>query len=98
MFSKAFILAVLASCALAQSSTDSAADPATSLPAGITPCILGCITPAAQSVGCAVTDPSCICASTEFQTQAAQCLQQKCTADELQAALALQAQECGAST
>ncbi|KAG6888342.1 hypothetical protein C0995_009089 [Termitomyces sp. Mi166 len=99
MLSKAFFaLAILASCAVAQSSTasNSAAEPSTSLPAGLTPCILGCIQPAAQAAGCAFTDPTCVCTSTEFQQQAAQCLQQQCTAEEVQTALGLQAQECGA--
>lgn len=40
------------------------------------------------------TDLTCVCTNTEFQTAAATCLQDKCTADEQAAALALQQQQC----
>lgn len=41
------------------------------------------------------SDVTCICTSSAFQDAATQCLTANCTADELQAALALQAAQCG---
>ncbi|KAG6915584.1 hypothetical protein DXG01_010852 [Tephrocybe rancida] len=100
MFSKTFFaLAILVSGALAQSGTESstAAEPSTSLPAGINQCIIDCVTTAAQDAGCSsFTDLTCVCTSTPFQTAAAQCLQSTCTPADVQAALALQAQQCSA--
>ncbi|KAG6843544.1 hypothetical protein H0H87_003356 [Tephrocybe sp. NHM501043] len=98
MLSKAFFaLAVLAVGAIAQGTdTSSAAEPSASLPAGVTPCILGCIQPAAEAAGCSFTDATCVCSSAQFQDQATQCLTSTCSADDVQAALALQAQQCGA--
>ncbi|KAG5716911.1 hypothetical protein E4T56_gene8528 [Termitomyces sp. T112] len=93
-----FALTVVASCAFAHgdaTETSAASEPSASLPAGISPCILSCVTTAAQSVGCTFTDTSCVCTSTQFQSEAQGCLQANCTAQDLQAALALQAQECG---
>ncbi|KAG6840291.1 hypothetical protein C0991_007684 [Blastosporella zonata] len=101
MLSKTFFaLAVIASGVVAQSGTDtsSAAEPSTSLPAGLDSCIIGCIQPAATAVGCDFTDASCVCSNTDFQTAAAACLQANCTASDLQAALTLQEQECNALT
>ncbi|KAG6907070.1 hypothetical protein DXG01_010678 [Tephrocybe rancida] len=100
MFSKTFALAILVSGALAQSGTQSstAAEPSTALPPGISQCVLGCIQPAAQSIGCAITDFPCVCASAAFLDAATNCLQAQCTDDDIDAALALQAQECGATT
>ncbi|KAG6907192.1 hypothetical protein DXG01_010005 [Tephrocybe rancida] len=101
MFSKTFFaLAILVSGALAQSGMQSstAAEPSASLPPGISQCILDCIQPAAESVNCAITDFPCVCASAAFLDAVTNCLQAQCTNDDINAALALQAQECGASS
>ncbi|KAG8919688.1 hypothetical protein FRC02_001447 [Tulasnella sp. 418] len=84
-----------AAAVMAQSATTTSMDPeATS---GITPCILQCVSSAADDAGCdGFTDLECICTSQEFQTAAGQCLQQSCTAEEVQGALALQQSQCGA--
>ncbi|PBK67571.1 hypothetical protein ARMSODRAFT_959181 [Armillaria solidipes] len=44
------------------------------------------------------TDLTCICTNTAFQDAAASCLQSTCTAEEQQAAAALQQSECAAGT
>ncbi|KAF5372694.1 hypothetical protein D9615_009859 [Tricholomella constricta] len=96
MLSKTFFaLVLLAAGAIAQSSSGTAADPEASNPAaGISPCIIGCVQPAAEANGCVFTDAACVCASTAFQTAALTCLTEKCTAEEQQAAIALQGQQC----
>ncbi|KAF8054242.1 ectomycorrhiza-regulated CFEM domain-containing protein [Lyophyllum atratum] len=99
MFSKSFFaLALFAVAAIAQTTTETstAADPTTSAPGGISACIIGCVQPAAQANGCVFTDASCVCRSAQFQADAAKCLQDQCTEADQQAALALQAQQCGA--
>ncbi|KAH9856862.1 hypothetical protein C2E23DRAFT_857090 [Lenzites betulinus] len=76
----------------AQDATSSAPPTSTS---GVTACILGCIQTSAVANGCTgVTDLTCLCTSTAFQQAAASCLQSTCTADEVQAALTLQQEEC----
>ncbi|KAG6852579.1 hypothetical protein C0991_010856, partial [Blastosporella zonata] len=42
-------------------------------------------------------DPTCLCKSTKFQEQAATCLQDNCTPADIQTALAVQDQQCGAA-
>ncbi|KAG5644452.1 hypothetical protein DXG03_008351 [Asterophora parasitica] len=93
------LLALAVSSAVAQSTTSGAAgaNPSSDPTAGISPCILGCIAPAAQSVGCTVTDVACICASQAFQVAALTCLTEKCTPEDQAAAIALQAQQCAAA-
>ncbi|CAA7263040.1 unnamed protein product [Cyclocybe aegerita] len=46
---------------------------------------------------CAFTDASCVCASAQFQADAALCLTTHCTAEDLQTALALQTAQCTAA-
>ncbi|TEB17677.1 hypothetical protein FA13DRAFT_1649978 [Coprinellus micaceus] len=63
---------------------------------GVTPCILACVTPAATQNGCAGTDISCLCSSSQFQVDAAACLQNHCLKTEIESALTLQEVQCGA--
>ncbi|KAM5510098.1 integral membrane protein [Fusarium oxysporum f. sp. phaseoli] len=64
----------------------------------ISPCVLGCVTDAASSAGCtSFIDLDCVCANIDFQTTAATCLQEKCTADEQIAALSVQKQMCASA-
>ncbi|EXA32448.1 hypothetical protein FOVG_16284 [Fusarium oxysporum f. sp. pisi HDV247] len=64
----------------------------------ISPCVLGCVTDAASSAGCtSFIDLDCVCANIDFQTTAATCLQEKCTADEQTAALSVQKQMCASA-
>ncbi|KAI1784984.1 hypothetical protein LXA43DRAFT_171604 [Ganoderma leucocontextum] len=96
----AFALTIVAAVASvhAQSSTSGSAAAPTAT-TGLSPCILQCTTQAASSAGCSsVTDISCVCSNTKFQQAALTCLQQSCTAAEVQAAMALQAQECGSAS
>ncbi|RDB20651.1 hypothetical protein Hypma_012115 [Hypsizygus marmoreus] len=97
MFSKSFFtLALLVVSAAAQSTTSTSETEIPSGVSGITPCIIGCVQPAAEANGCAFTDPTCVCASAQFQADARACLESTCSAAEVQAALGLQAQQCGA--
>ncbi|KIJ94848.1 hypothetical protein K443DRAFT_683421 [Laccaria amethystina LaAM-08-1] len=86
---------ILAVSANAQSSvTTSASSSAVPTTLGITPCILACVEPAATENGCAFTDAACVCASAQFQADAAACLQAHCTPADVKAALALQQSQC----
>jgi len=99
MLSKTLLtLAVLVTAAFAQSGsgteTDSAAVPTST--DGISPCVLGCVGPAATDNGCSsFADTACVCASQKFQADALACLTSKCTPAEQQGALALQSAACG---
>ncbi|KAJ2916104.1 hypothetical protein MD484_g4307, partial [Candolleomyces efflorescens] len=65
---------------------------------GITPCILACITPAAQANNCtSFADIPCVCGSAQFQADARACLEQNCPSSELEAAVAVQTAQCGAA-
>ncbi|KAI0737218.1 hypothetical protein C8Q80DRAFT_1301062 [Daedaleopsis nitida] len=78
----------------AQSGSGSAGAAPTGI-AGISPCILQCITQAATGTGCSgLTDVTCFCTNTQFQQASAACLQQSCTAADLQTVMALQQSEC----
>ncbi|KAI0915392.1 hypothetical protein AcW1_003930 [Taiwanofungus camphoratus] len=82
----------------AQSSSSSIVLPS-GAPAGITPCILNCVTQAASSGGCSsFEDLSCVCTSSAFQSAARSCLQSNCTTAEQQSADVLQQQECAAAS
>ncbi|RDB20788.1 hypothetical protein Hypma_012144 [Hypsizygus marmoreus] len=97
MFSKSFFtLVLLVASTAAQSTTSTSGTEIPSGVSGITPCIIGCVQPAAEANGCAFTDPTCVCASAQFQADARACLESTCSAAEVQAALGLQAQQCGA--
>ncbi|KAI0288718.1 hypothetical protein BC826DRAFT_971447 [Russula brevipes] len=62
-------------------------------------CVLTCVQQALSNSTCtAITDISCICGSSSFQTTAAACLNATCTAAEQQQALGLQQQQCGSSS
>jgi len=77
----------------ATSTTDDTAAPTST--DGISPCILMCVTSAAQAGGCAsITDFSCVCTSAAFQDAAMTCLQTSCTPDDLINALTLQSEKC----
>ncbi|EDR02706.1 ectomycorrhiza-regulated CFEM domain-containing protein [Laccaria bicolor S238N-H82] len=78
----------------AQSSKPASTSSAISATPSITACILACVESAATANGCAYTNASCICASAQFQADAALCLTQHCTADDLKNALALQTSQC----
>ncbi|KAG5646129.1 hypothetical protein DXG03_004368 [Asterophora parasitica] len=82
----------LATSALAQSTTSSAATPGST--AGISPCILGCTVSAATANNCTIDNLQCLCTSKAFQAAAQACLIAKCSASDQAAALALQEQEC----
>ncbi|KAF9521794.1 hypothetical protein CPB83DRAFT_865240 [Crepidotus variabilis] len=97
MFSKIFvILAITAATVNAQSS--SATTPVPSTVAGVSPCILGCVLPAAAQNGCtSVLDTACICGSAQFQADAAQCLATNCPND-VDSALQLQKAQCASAS
>ncbi|KAI0827559.1 hypothetical protein BC628DRAFT_1317841 [Trametes gibbosa] len=89
-------LAILAAVLGANAQDASTSAPPVSV-TDLTPCIATCITQSAASNGCPdITDVSCLCTSTAFQQAAASCLQSQCSANDVQAALALQAQQCAA--
>ncbi|KDR67192.1 hypothetical protein GALMADRAFT_258588 [Galerina marginata CBS 339.88] len=101
MFSKIFVFMTVAAVAVnAQSSsgTASAPDPSSSVLGGISPCILACVIPAATQNNCSFSDPTCVCASAQFQADATQCLTAHCTPADLQAAQALQSSQCSAAS
>ncbi|KAF7794300.1 hypothetical protein EIP86_005433 [Pleurotus ostreatoroseus] len=92
---KLFSLVFLAASAFgaATSATDSADAAAATM--GITTCIIGCSTQAAETEGCSsFADLQCVCTNANFQAAARECLTANCTAAELTSALALQDQEC----
>ncbi|KAH9485889.1 hypothetical protein JR316_0002804 [Psilocybe cubensis] len=98
MFSKIVLLMTAAAVAVhAQdaSTTASAPDATSSIIASLSPCIVACIGPAAQANG---TDPSCVCASAQFVTDATACLQEHCTPADLAAAIQLQTSQCAAAS
>uniref|UniRef100_A0A8H7Y5U2 CFEM domain-containing protein n=1 Tax=Psilocybe cubensis TaxID=181762 RepID=A0A8H7Y5U2_PSICU len=101
MFSKIVLLMTAAAVAVhAQdaSTTASAPDATSSIIASLSPCIVACIGPAAQANGCSFTDPSCVCASAQFVTDATACLQEHCTPADLAAAIQLQTSQCAAAS
>ncbi|KAF9456967.1 hypothetical protein BDZ94DRAFT_1176561 [Collybia nuda] len=92
-----FTAVFLAAAAVnAQSASDSAAPPTGT--GGISPCIIGCVQPAATANGCDFTDPKCVCASAQFQADARKCLEDTCTPEEVTTALGLQQAQCAGST
>ncbi|KAF4564437.1 hypothetical protein EYR36_002371 [Pleurotus pulmonarius] len=100
MFQKLFFLVALASVSVsAQESSASPTSSGVAAPtstAGIPNCVLQCSIQAGTTAGCAFSDPSCACSTTNgFQDAATACLQ-ACTPEEQQAALGLQAALCGA--
>ncbi|KAF7304540.1 CFEM domain-containing protein [Mycena chlorophos] len=65
----------------------------------LTPCVLGCLTPAAAQSECLTfTNVTCVCTNADFQYKATTCLQAECSASEMTAALAMQSAECGAES
>lgn len=89
-----FSLLLLSIGANSQSSKPASVSSAISATPSITACILACVEPAATANGCAYTNASCLCASAQFQADAALCLKQHCTANDLKNALALQTSQC----
>ncbi|KAJ3561489.1 hypothetical protein NP233_g10164 [Leucocoprinus birnbaumii] len=64
---------------------------------GLTPCIVSCVTPAAERAGCvSFANITCVCQSTSFQTEARDCLQKNCSATDVTTALGLQSSQCAA--
>ncbi|CCM06730.1 uncharacterized protein FIBRA_09024 [Fibroporia radiculosa] len=58
-------------------------------------CVLNCLESAISSGGCSsITDISCVCTSTAYQSAAEACLKANCTAADLATAAALQTSEC----
>ncbi|KAI0712840.1 hypothetical protein C8T65DRAFT_574463 [Cerioporus squamosus] len=93
----AVALTVAAAAAAVRAQSDSASSAAPTSTAGISPCILTCLTQAASTNGCqGITDLTCLCTNTQFQSDARSCLESSCSADEVSTAEALQSQECGA--
>ncbi|KAF8484250.1 hypothetical protein JB92DRAFT_2837035 [Gautieria morchelliformis] len=76
----------------------SAASSAAALPTSlgqIPPCILNCTTTAATQAGCSgITDLTCVCTSSKFQTAALSCLQASCSASDQASATGLQSTLC----
>ncbi|ETW74605.1 hypothetical protein HETIRDRAFT_461384 [Heterobasidion irregulare TC 32-1] len=67
--------------------------------AGLSPCIITCLTQASSSGTCSsFTDISCVCSSQAFQSAAAQCLTSSCSSSDQAAALQLQQTECGSAS
>ncbi|KAI0628465.1 hypothetical protein C8Q77DRAFT_1213290 [Trametes polyzona] len=95
MFKSLSALALVALAGVqAQDATSSAPPVSTS---GISACTLNCITTSATANGCSdFTDIACLCSNQQFQQAAASCLTSQCSSEEVQAALALQAQQCAA--
>ncbi|KAG8912731.1 hypothetical protein FRC00_003921 [Tulasnella sp. 408] len=93
-------LAIAAGRVMAQDPTDSAEGPdTTDSPdtTGIPACVMTCTMQEAPAAGCDVTDATCLCASEAFQTAAARCIAQTCSADDQAAALQYQTQLCGSA-
>ncbi|THV03650.1 hypothetical protein K435DRAFT_650810 [Dendrothele bispora CBS 962.96] len=92
-----FPLALVASInAQSSSSATTSATSVPSSPGGISPCILQCVTTAAEQNGCqSFADISCVCTSIPFQQASLACLQANCTSDDVTTATQLQQSECG---
>ncbi|KAI0666985.1 hypothetical protein C8Q78DRAFT_942322, partial [Trametes maxima] len=92
-------LVVAAAIAGANAQGSSSAPAAPTSTAGISACIIGCITQSATANGCSgLADINCFCTSPAFQAATLSCLQSTCTSAEVQAAEALQQSECAAGT
>ncbi|KAF9061784.1 hypothetical protein BDP27DRAFT_1428551 [Rhodocollybia butyracea] len=78
------------------SATGTATSAAASASATLSTCAMACITQAANSTGCTnATDLQCLCTNAQFQENARECLTKQCPSD-VQSALGLQTQQCGA--
>nr|VWO96524.1 GPI-anchored CFEM domain protein B [Ganoderma boninense] len=60
----------------------------------ISQCVLTCISQAAAANGCDVTSTQCLCTNSKLQQDALSCLEQSCTAQDLQNAESLVQTEC----
>ncbi|KAJ7053469.1 hypothetical protein C8F01DRAFT_1166470, partial [Mycena amicta] len=92
---------VLAQSSASKSVSTTASAPDSSASASIaalTPCVLGCLTPAAADTCLTFTNVTCVCTNADFQQKAASCLQAECNAEEMKAALGLQKAQCGAAS
>ncbi|KAI0044916.1 hypothetical protein FA95DRAFT_205877 [Auriscalpium vulgare] len=88
-----FALAALALAAPALAQSSSAVPSGI---AGISPCILTCLT---SAQGCSsFTDIQCVCTSTQYQDSAASCLNSTCSTADQNAARQLQQSQCASST
>ncbi|KAI6145398.1 hypothetical protein BKA82DRAFT_995493 [Pisolithus tinctorius] len=97
MFAKSLAVVVAASVLAVQAQTTTASA-AASTPS-LSPCLLSCVTTAASSAGCSsFTDLNCVCTSSTFQSDAATCLTANCTTADIQAAQALEQEECASIT
>ncbi|KAL0573365.1 hypothetical protein V5O48_008584 [Marasmius crinis-equi] len=66
--------------------------------AGSSPCILQCVQQSLSAGGCAnPVDITCLCTSGPYQAAVRSCLQANCSSGDMQSALGLQAQQCGAA-
>ncbi|KAJ7921586.1 hypothetical protein B0H13DRAFT_2415342 [Mycena leptocephala] len=82
-------------------SSGSAASASASAIAGtaLSPCALACITAIANTTECGIlSNITCACTNADFQFKAGSCLHPECQANEMGAALGLQAQQCGAAS
>ncbi|KAF8484252.1 hypothetical protein JB92DRAFT_3101636 [Gautieria morchelliformis] len=94
-----FLLSLLAALSfLGVHAHSSAASSAAALPTSISqvpPCVLNCTTTAATQAGCSgITDLTCVCTSSKFQTAALSCLQASCSASDQASATGLQSTLC----
>ncbi|PIL26750.1 hypothetical protein GSI_11164 [Ganoderma sinense ZZ0214-1] len=64
----------------------------------VSQCVLNCISQAATSNGCDLTNTQCLCTNSKLQQAALTCLQQSCTAQDLQNAESLVQTECSSYT
>ncbi|KJA16406.1 hypothetical protein HYPSUDRAFT_219505 [Hypholoma sublateritium FD-334 SS-4] len=101
MFSKVFFALALAAMSVgaqnATTSSDAAASTSTAL-AGISACVIECVSSAAVLDGCSsFTDVTCVCSSAQFIVDATACLTEHCTTADLAAAVGLQTSQCTAA-
>ncbi|KAJ7806651.1 hypothetical protein B0H14DRAFT_3483933 [Mycena olivaceomarginata] len=97
--SKSSVSASKSSAISAGESSGSAAGSAAqaSATAVLTPCVLGCLTAAANATECgSPANLTCACTNADFQFKSSSCLQAECLASELGAAVGLQQAQCGA--
>ncbi|KAJ5473190.1 hypothetical protein N7475_002756, partial [Penicillium sp. IBT 31633x] len=58
------------------------------------PCLLGCLSTAAEAAGCVSDDYSCTCPSVVFKDTLGACMETSCTAADLEVAGELHKERC----
>ncbi|KAF5345582.1 hypothetical protein D9756_011039 [Leucocoprinus leucothites] len=86
-------------CAQGTSSANPPPSLATGVPqeissTSIPPCVLQCLTQAAQAAGCGMTDRICACTNASFQHASLSCLQSGCPPLDQATAAVLQEEQC----